>query len=81
MKYNYPAFEPTKTRDRLDDDENNSKAIEAALLKYYPKYCRSLELDDRSKHWPVTSRIRQMKILSHFVDLSGFSIYSGAEEF
>jgi len=62
--YGYPAFNPPSDS---DPDGNNSRAIEAALLKYYPKYCRAIEIDQEPKSWSVISRIRQVKVVRHFL--------------
>ena len=52
-----------KTRFYYQDDPELNQAI---ILKYYPKYCNSLQLDTRTKSWPVISRIRQIKTTKNF---------------
>jgi len=49
-----------------------SRVPEAVLLKYYPKYCRSLYFNCIPKSRAVLSRIKQMKIIEN-IELKGRS--------
>ena len=60
LRHNYP-------NSRASYGQICSKTTEAALLKYYPKYCRSLRFDDKEKRRSVISRIRQVKTVEKFL--------------
>ena len=67
-KYSFPPEKPDQWW------SSRSIPIQFALLKYYPKYCHRLQLDQSPRPWPLFSRIRQIKTLNHFEENCGDSI-------